>query len=166
MRLAILFLLSVLSASCGEPPVVKQTETLIDGLTATNKVNNWPTIGSLKKWSLSIDTFTDEVPSSTIEALYYRTCKKLKSLYGDKVKTYRWSDQMGYPGQATIVQFKNKVRGDSFLIARVFEANDNDSFSFAYLDGTYDVSTKKEVADWDLGNILRCNHESRTSRGR
>ena len=158
MKHPILLLFCMLCASCWRPSAVSQTESMIDGLTARNKVNNWPTIGSLTKWSISVDTFTHEVSSSTIEALYYRACRKLDSLYGDKVETYRWTDEMRYPGQVTIVQFENEVRGNSYLIARVFEANDNDSFMFSYVDGTCDTSKRAKMPDWKLGIILRCNH--------
>lgn len=139
--------------------VVKQTEDMIAGLTSSNKSNNWPTVGALQSWLLSVNTFTHEVPSQSIADLYDLACRKLQTLYGDKVKTYRWYDALGYPGQVTLVQFKNEVRGNSYLIARVFEANDNDSFTFAYEGGTYDVSKKKLRKDWKLDNILRCNRE-------
>ena len=115
-------------------------------------------MGGLHKWQLSIDTFTHEVPSQSIEDLYYRTCKKLSDLYGKQVVTYRWADRMGYPGQVTIVQFKNEVRGDSYLVAGVFEANDNDSFWFSYIDGNYDSAKKEKRPNWELDGILRCNH--------
>lgn len=160
MRVLLMLLIatSLSTAKEAKPKVVKQTEEMIAGLTSENKVNKWPTIGALKSWYLSVDTYTHEVPSQSIANLYDLACRKLKSLYGDQVKTYRWLDAIGFPGQVTLVQFKNEVRGNSYLVARVFEANDNDSFTFAYVNGTYDVSKKKLRKDWKLDNILRCNH--------
>lgn len=156
MRFAILFLVFTLAA-CGRPDVVKQTEGLIETFTATNKVNNWPRLGPLESWHLAVDTYTHDVPSSTIQSLYYLTCKKLDSLYRDETVTYRWNDEMGYPGQVTIVQFRNEARGDFHLATGVFEANDNDSFWFSYIEGDFDVSKMIKMKSWKLERILRCN---------
>ena len=64
MKPAILLLLCAQIAFSAEAPVLKQTASLIDALTAKNKFNNWPTIGALEKWSMSVDTFgTSSLPA-------------------------------------------------------------------------------------------------------
>ena len=124
----ILLLLLCARAIAAEPSAPKQTTDLIDSLRAGDKVDGWPKMGPLKNWHLSVNTYADDLASTAIRDLYYRTCKKLDALYGNEVTSYRWEDGMGYPGQVTVVQFKNEVRGASYLVAGVFEGNDSDSF--------------------------------------
>lgn len=76
------------------PTVVSQTEEMIDSLTSSNKVNNWPRMGPLRSWRMSVNTYVHNLESVAIRDLYYRTCKKLDALYGGLVTTYRWADKM------------------------------------------------------------------------
>lgn len=152
------------SALAAEPSAVTRTTDLIDSLKAGDKVDGWPKMGPLKTWHLSMNTYADDLESTAIRDLYYRTCKKLDALYGDEVVSYRWKDGLGYPGQVTVVQFKNEVRGDSYLVAGVFEGNDSDSFWFSYAEGVLDVRGKTKRGDWQLDRILRCNWKQAEDR--
>ncbi len=137
------------------------TKDLISQLTAKNRVNNWPRLGPLSDWDISIDTFTDEVSSDSIEELYEITCARLEKLYPEKITTYYWEDEMGYPRLATIVEFKNTYYGNLYLITEAYENNDNDSYHFAYRKGVFKTENKKLLKSWKVKKqLLRCNYQN------
>ena len=156
----VLFIIMICSCLKALSNDIEIANFLIESLTSKNKVDNWPKLGPLTQWTISIDTFTNEVQSQTIKKLYNKTCIKLQELYPNEIVTYSWNeDILGYPRQATIVQFKNEFKGDSYLMVYVSENNDNDGFVFSYKKGEFDTKDKKKLEDWKIEKgVLHCNH--------
>jgi hypothetical protein len=129
---------------------VTLAKSLIGSFTKGNKGDAWPHIGPMPRWSINIDTFTQEVSSRVIGELYAMTCKKVEEHYKAEMKTYTWVDQMGWPRLATVVQFKIEDRPTSFLLVTAFQNNDNDSYSLSYEDGEFSITDKKLAPSWEL----------------
>ena len=123
---------------------VDLAKRLIDSFRTTKGTNQWePHLGPLDTWSLSVDTYSHGVPSSTIAALYNRACAKFATFYKKEMKTYYWLDVEGYPRLATVVQYHNEVSGPSYLLVAVYNNNDNDNFHFSYLEGVFEIKQGK-----------------------
>ena len=116
-------------------------------------------MGPLTQWSLSVDTFTNKVPSQSIEDLYHLTAAKLDELYPGRLKTYTWNDQIGYPRQVSFVQLSVGEDPYAYLATTAFENNDNDSYEFFTSGGEFLVpegATQKDEAK--IEGFLRCNN--------
>lgn len=84
-----------------------------------------------KDWTISLNTFDDEITSSAVAELYLKGSRHLSEL-GPNVEAYTFEDVMGYQGCITVSRYSG-----SYEYVRVFGANDNDSISVGRASGTF-----------------------------
>jgi hypothetical protein len=148
MKIKIIIFTSILTLSvyllCFYNSSVNQVDSLLDSFITRNRVYNKPHLGALAKWSIRLDTYTHDCNKFEIKRLYQKTVTKLKDLYKlkEEVTFYTWEDDMTYPREALVVQFKHKEY-PTYLITRYSINNDNDSYSFEHIDGIFVIEESK-----------------------
>lgn len=92
-----------------------------------------PRLGASTDSGFSVNTFSDEVTSLTIEELYYAACRRLEGLRESVPRrTFLWSDSMGYPRVSSVMQFSQ-----GHMAVTAYNNNDNDMVSIRVGPGPF-----------------------------
>lgn len=93
-----------------------------------------------------VNTFNDEVNSSTITSLYYAACKKARAIVGDAPqKTFLGHDQFGWGRWMTVVQ-----QTDRYIEVCLIEGNDSQTVSFSIRSGAFNPADLRLLRDETL----------------
>lgn len=164
MKLLAIFLFLSTLLGLAEPVNTKAKElveakNLVGLLKSSRRASNRPSLGIQSYWDFHINTYahiySHQLEPSEIHELYYDACRKIEELYKADAVTYLKKDEIGWPVQTTLVNFKDRDFGESYLVAVVWQGNDSQQFYFAHMPGSYNLPKGSKRRDtWSLEGIV------------